>query len=57
MYAALWRLLPGPWWVRVTMLLALAVGAMYGLFFHLFPWIASTVVPDAGTIGAATPGP
>ncbi|GGH44510.1 hypothetical protein [Microbacterium album] len=50
MYAALWRLLPGPWWVRVFILLILLAGVLYGLFFHLYPWIAMTFVPDEVTV-------
>ncbi|OCG76428.1 hypothetical protein [Microbacterium sediminis] len=53
MYAALWRILPGPWPVKLLFLLALLAAALYGLFFHLFPWIAATFVPDDGTIDAA----
>lgn len=52
MYGALWRILPGPWWVRVIILLALLAGALYGLFFFVFPWIASEFVPDDGVVGA-----
>ncbi|GAB2512015.1 hypothetical protein GCM10027064_07020 [Microbacterium petrolearium] len=52
MYGALWRVLPGPWWVRVLILLVLAALALYGLFFHIFPWVAATFVPDDGVIDA-----
>lgn len=52
MYGALWRILPGPWWVRLFLLLALLAAALYGLFFHLFPWVASEFVPDDGVIEA-----
>jgi len=45
MYAALWRLLPGPWWVRVLILLALAAAVLYGLFFYVFPWVSPLVSP------------
>src|SRR5690606_38872728 len=31
MYAALWRILPGPAWVRVLILLVLAAAVVYGL--------------------------
>lgn len=50
MYGALWRVLPGPWWVRLLILLALVAAALYGLFFYAFPWIASNYVPDNGVI-------
>lgn len=45
MYAALWRLLPGPWWVRVLILLVLVAAVLYALFFHVFPWISPFILP------------
>jgi len=46
MYAALWRILPGPWWVRLVILLALIAGVLYGLFFYVFPWVSPLITPD-----------
>jgi hypothetical protein len=51
MYAALWRILPGPAWLRVIILLAAAVGILYGLFWHVFPWISHIITPQESTIG------
>lgn len=45
MYAALWRLLPGPWWVRLIILLAAITAVLYGLFFYVFPWVSPFVSP------------
>ena len=45
MYAALWRLLPGPWWVRTIILLVLAAAVLYALFFYVFPWISPYILP------------
>lgn len=45
MYAALWRLLPGPWWARVLILIVLAAAVLYGLFFYVFPWLSPIVLP------------
>jgi hypothetical protein len=54
MYAALWRILPGPWWVRVLILLVLAAVALYLLFFHAFPWVFQTFWPaEDSTIGGS----
>lgn len=50
MYAALWRVLPGPWWVGVLILLVLAVAVLYGLFFHVFPWVGEFVNPQEVTV-------
>lgn len=51
MYAALWRVLPGPAWVRVLILLALAAAVLYGLFWYVFPWAAQFISPQDATIG------
>lgn len=39
MYGALWRILPGPWWVRVIILLALVAAVVAALVFWVFPWV------------------
>ena len=40
MYAAIWRLLPGPAWFRVILALALILAVVYALFEWVFPVIA-----------------
>ena len=45
MYGALWRVLPGPWWFRVRILLVLAAAVLYGLLFYVFPWVSQIVNP------------
>lgn len=45
MYAAFWRLLPGPWFVRLLIVLVLAAAALYGLFFYVFPWVSPLINP------------
>lgn len=45
MYAALWRLLPGPWWVRLLIVIALVSAVVYALFFYVFPWISPLITP------------
>ena len=47
MYAALWHALPGPWWVRVLILLVLIAAVLYGLFVYGFPWVSQLVNPQA----------
>jgi len=51
MYAALWRILPGPWWVRVLILLALLAAVLYSLFWYVFPWVSQFVNPQEVTVG------
>jgi hypothetical protein len=50
MYAALWRVLPGPVWLRILILLALLILVLFVLAEWIFPWVGS-LIPDApGTV-------
>ncbi|MEN2738610.1 hypothetical protein ABCS02_12535 [Microbacterium sp. X-17] len=51
MYGALWRVLPGPWWLRVLILVVIAAAIVYGLFFYVFPWVSNIVNPQDVTVG------
>ena len=51
MYAALWRVLPGPAWLRVLILVALVAAILYGLFWYVFPWVSQCVNPQQSTVG------
>ena len=50
MYGALWRVLPGPWWVRLLIVLVLAAAVAYGLFFYVFPWLSELLIPQEVTV-------
>ena len=41
MYAAFWRMLPGPWWVRLLIVIALLVGVFFLLMEVVFPWVSA----------------
>ncbi|MEZ0140187.1 hypothetical protein AB1285_15235 [Microbacterium sp. NRRL B-14842] len=45
MYAALWRLLPGPWWLRVLILLVVIAAVLYALLWYVFPWVSPLIAP------------
>lgn len=51
MYGALWRLLPGPVWLRVFFLLIIIAGALFALVTWVFPWVDSLIGPQEGTVG------
>jgi hypothetical protein len=52
MYAALWRALPGPWWVRVLILLAMVIAVLAICTFWIFPLIQPFVSPPPpATVG------
>lgn len=38
MYGLIWRILPGPWFLKLVLFLGLVAAAAYGLWFHAFPW-------------------
>ncbi len=43
MYGALWRILPGAWWVRVLLLIALAAAVLAVCVWVVFPWLNTFV--------------
>jgi hypothetical protein len=51
MYTALWRVLPGPLWVKVFELLVLAVAVVALLMAFVFPVIADLVFVEESTLG------
>ncbi len=50
MYAALWRALPGPWWVRLLMLLVAVAVILTALVWWVFPVIDQMVAPQDVTV-------
>ncbi len=53
MYAALWRILPGPVWVRVVILLVLIAAVLASCVLWVFPWVEQFVTPQEVTVGSA----
>ncbi|HMM94382.1 hypothetical protein [Phycicoccus sp.] len=51
MYAALWRVLPGPVWLRVIEALVLAALVVAVLFQWVFPAVADLVPFNDNTVG------
>jgi len=50
MYGALWRVLPGPVWLRLIMVLLLAAAVVYALFTWVFPWVDAIINPIEVTV-------
>jgi predicted membrane protein len=50
MYAALWRVLPGPWWVRLLIVLVALAVILAGLVFWVFPWIDQFTIQQDVTV-------
>ncbi|QKE83179.1 hypothetical protein [Arthrobacter sp. NEB 688] len=51
MYAALWRSLPGPAWVRALVCVVLVVAVVAVLFEWGFPALAEVLPFNANTVG------
>ncbi len=55
MYGALWRLLPGPVWLRIVFLLVLVAAVLYCLDTWVFPWVESITKPyEDVTVGGGS---
>lgn len=52
MYAALWRVLPGPWWVRLLIVVVLVAAVLAALDEWGFPWVQSLVLDQNVTVGS-----
>ncbi len=59
MYASLWRVLPGPWPVKVLISVILVVVVVAVCFLWLFPAVAPLMPFNDNTIqtGPVSPGP
>lgn len=51
MYAAMWRILPGPIWVRILIVIVVVVAMLAALNEWVFPWVADTLLPQDSTVG------
>ena len=51
MYAALWRVLPGPVWVRILILIVLIAIVLFVLVTWVFPWVDPLLGDQEGTVG------
>lgn len=50
MYGALWRVLPGPWWVRMVILAVIAAVVLIALVLWVFPYVSQFVAPQDVTV-------
>ena len=51
MYAALWRLMPGPLWLRLVLLLFFFAAVLAALVLFVFPWLNTFVNVNDVTVG------
>jgi len=50
MYAALWRVLPGPAWLRLFILLILLAAVLVACATWVFPWAQVYIFPQDVTV-------
>jgi hypothetical protein len=50
MYGALWGVLPGPWWVRVLILLVVFAALLFACVTWVFPYIDHFIAPTDSTV-------
>jgi hypothetical protein len=50
MYAALWRILPGPVWIRILIALTLVAIVLAALVLWVFPLIDHAIAPQDVTV-------
>ena len=51
MYAALWRVLPGPIWLRIVFVIVLISAVLFALATWVFPWVDQIITPQEATVG------
>jgi hypothetical protein len=50
MYAAIWRILPGPVWLRLLTATALVIGVLTALAFWIFPFVDQLIAAQEVTV-------
>ncbi|MBX3195826.1 MAG: hypothetical protein R2717_01760 [Schumannella sp.] len=50
MYGALWRILPGPWWVRVLILAVVVAALLFVCVQWVFPALDLMIAPTDSTV-------
>ena len=51
MYVAIWKILPGPVWLRAVQAFVLAAGVITALMLWVFPWFAAEFLVEPSTVG------
>lgn len=51
MYAAIWKILPGPVWLRVTLATLLVAAVVAALMIYVFPWVDTLMTSQNSSVG------
>lgn len=53
-FPAIWRILPGPAWLRAVLVVVLLFAIVAVLFLVVFPWVDERLQIDEGTVQTST---
>ena len=51
MYGALWRIMPGPLWIRIILIVLFFGAVLAALVYLVFPWLNTFVNVNDVTVG------
>lgn len=51
MYAAIWKILPGPFWLRISLAVIFAAAVIAGLMIFVFPWVDTLMTSQNSRVG------
>jgi hypothetical protein len=51
MYVALWRIIPGPLWLRITITTVATAAVVTLLMVFVFPWIDTMMTSQNSSVG------
>ena len=51
MYGALWKLIPGPLWLRITIATVGAIAVIALLMVFVFPWVDTMLTSQNSSVG------
>jgi len=50
MFSLIWRFLPGPAWLRIIVILAVAAAIVYALITWVYPYAATYLMSEEATV-------
>jgi len=51
MYAAIWKILPGPVWLRIALATVLIAAVVAALMIYVFPWVDTLLTSQNSSVG------
>lgn len=51
MYSAIWKRLPGPLWLRISISTILVAAVVAALMIYVFPWVDALLTSQNSSVG------